>query len=74
VPDEDLSDWDFFVAVEREIVELRQLARARAAIEGGQTQQAGCGEPLVMLRSGEPAPRAGIWVCVYHPARRWQLS
>ncbi len=74
VPDEDLGDWDFFVAVERELVELRQIARARAAIEGAATQQAGCGECPVKPRTGEPAPRAGNWSCVYLPTGRWWLE
>ena len=74
VPDEDLGDWDFFVAVERELVELRQIARARAAIEGAATQQAGWGESPVTLRTGEPAPRAGNWSCVYQPTGRWWLE
>lgn len=74
VPDEDLGEWDFFVAVEREFVELRTLARARAAIENGPAKQDTLGEPPVTLRSGEPAPRAGIWAGVHRPARRWHLE
>lgn len=74
VPDEDLGDWDFFVALERELVELRLLARTRAAIEGGRLQEAGRDEPPVTLRTGELAPRAGIWVGVYHPTRCRRLE
>ncbi len=60
VPDEDLSDWDFFVHVERGIAELRILAHADES------------EPV--LRTGEPAPHAGIWAAVGRLGRRWYLE
>jgi len=72
VPDEDLRDWDFFVAVERELIELRLLAGARAAAEGRHTPDDRSGAALVTLRTGEPAPRAGIWAAAHHlEHRRW---
>ena len=71
VPDEDLRDWDFFAALESELVELRLLARARAAAEGMYAQGDGCGEAPVTLRTGQAAPRAGTWAAVHH--LQWRL-
>lgn len=59
VPDEDLSDWDFFLYVKCELAELRTLARAAA------------GE-LPVVASGEPCPQEGNWAACHHlRSRAW---
>lgn len=59
VPDEDLSDWDFFVAVKRAIEELKLIARAAL----GTAAATGADAPL-LAETGTPCPRAGMWVVV----------
>lgn len=62
VPDEDLSDWDFFVHVKRTIDELRILSRSiKPNTNNGQRAPA-AGEHVVTAKTGDKAARAGLWV------------
>ncbi len=74
VPDEDLRDWDFFVAFESELVELRILADARIVAEGAHARDTGRGKALLTLRTGQAAPLSGSWVAVHHLAWRIWLE
>lgn len=60
-PDDTLGDWDFFVGARTAFDELKRIALACAVLAGTAPATG-----LTMARSGEPCPRAGLWVaCRY---------
>lgn len=64
VPDEELGDWDFFVALETAVHDLELLAKAAA----------GGGDGLVLAASGEPAAGGGWWFACHHLAVNRHLA
>jgi hypothetical protein len=72
-PDEDLSDWDFFIYVKREIEELRNIATARNPASETMGRAAAINAPIV-IETGQKAPRAGDWAAVHHLDRRCWLD
>jgi hypothetical protein len=73
VPDEDLSDWDFFVAVKRAVEELRIIARSCAVISAENPKTAALAADVVIAETGTRCPRAGIWVACRHLCERRML-
>lgn len=66
VPDEDLTDWDFFVYVKREVEELKHIATARApAFQERQLDPSSASAPIV-IKTGQEAPRTGVWAALHH--------
>lgn len=61
-PDETLGDFDFFVGVRDAVDELKTIAAACAALAGSAAPIDG----LVMARSGQTCPRAGLWAACRH--------
>lgn len=61
-PDEDLSDWDFFVFVKRSLEELKKIALASAPLTAPKPPGAGAIDELVVADTGAACPRAGLWV------------
>jgi hypothetical protein len=63
-PDEDLSDWDFFVAVKRTVDELKLIAQAQvqASATASAVSKSFAQEKLITAETGQPAPCAGLWV------------
>lgn len=62
VPDEDLSDWDFFVFVKCSLEELKKIALASAPPDASKAASAGDGDEMVVADTGSACPRAGLWV------------
>lgn len=73
-PDEDLSDWDFFVAVKRAVEELRIIARSCAVISADNPNSAALAANVVIAKSGTACPRAGVWVACHDLSERRMLS
>lgn len=65
VPDENLSDWDFFVAVKSTVEELKIIARAWIEIVSESSENVPAGE-IVIVKTGTPCPRAGLWIPCRH--------
>lgn len=74
VPDEDLSDWDFFVYVKYTVEELKLLARARALGLTSGASEFVQSDKLLVVRTGEAAGRAGLWAAAHHLDRRCWLE
>lgn len=73
-PDEDLSDWDFFVAVKRTIEELKQISRAWVAISAGNLKKTEPAPEVLMTETGMACPRTGLWIPIRHLNMRDELS
>lgn len=74
VPDEDLSDWDFFVAVKREVEELKILATACEPRLPERKIHVASASALKIIQTGQMAPQAGDWAAVHHLDRRCWLD
>lgn len=74
VPDEDLSDWDFFVAVKRAVEELKIIARSCALVSEDSPKTAAVQADLIIAETGTASPRAGRWVACHHLSIRCRLS
>jgi hypothetical protein len=74
VPDEDLSDWDFFVAVKRAIEELKIIAKSCAAISADEPTTAALAAGVVIAETGTLCPRAGLWAACRHMEVRCKLT
>lgn len=70
VPDEDLSDWDFFVAVKGELDELKLIARAAAP----NLSLAGSADVPLVADTGARCIRAGEWVVYNNIGERCALK
>lgn len=66
VPDEDLTDWDFFVYVKREVEELKHIATARALAAHEPQLAPSSASALIVIETGQKAPRMGDWAAVHH--------
>lgn len=73
VPDEDLSDWDFFVSVKRAVEELKIIARACTAISQADYKAAASAADVIIAETGTSCPRAGIWVACHNLKERCKL-
>lgn len=69
--DQDLSDWDFFIALQRglDVLNERAVTNARPLMVNDDQQADIDGElrsvdDLLMARTGEFCPRAGVWACI----------
>lgn len=67
-PDEDLSDWDFFVAVKSAIEELALIARS-VSQKPTAPLKVEINEEILVAETGAPCPRTGLWV----PATRLDI-
>ena len=61
-PDEDLSDWDFFVAVKRPMEELRVIARSFPEESQGNPKRVVTNDNVLTAETGDACPRSGLWV------------
>jgi len=66
VPDEDLSDWNFFVYAKREVEELKHIATAREPASQERQLDPSPSSVLIVIETGEEAPRMGDWAAVHH--------
>lgn len=70
VPDEELSDWDFFVAVERTVDELGAIARASEALSAENPFAAALAAGVVIADTGACCGRTGMWAACRQPEER----
>lgn len=74
VPDEDLRDWDFFVAVKRAVEELRIIAQSCAAISTDKPNSVTTPVDIILAETGSASPRAGLWVACHNLRARCKLA
>lgn len=72
-PDEDLSDWDFFVAVKRAVDELKIIARSCAVISTDNPKDENAAD-IIVAETGSISPRAGLWVACHDLNARCKLA
>lgn len=70
VPDEELSDWDFFVAVERTVDELGAIARASESLSAENPFAAALAAGVVTADTGACCGRTGLWAACRQPEER----
>lgn len=70
VPDEELSDWDFFVAVARTVDELSAIARASASLSAENPFAAALAAGVVTADTGACCGRTGLWAACRQPEER----
>lgn len=74
VPDEDLSDWDFFIYVKRSLDELKRFASAITTQPRSSPRETVQGDLPVTVVTGEFASRSGLWAAAHHLDRRCRLA
>lgn len=70
VPDEELSDWDFFLAVGRTVDELGAIARASASLFADNPFAAALAAGVVIADTGACCGRTGLWAACRQPEER----
>ncbi|MEW6761858.1 MAG: hypothetical protein AB1437_13640 [Pseudomonadota bacterium] len=70
VPDEELSDWDFFVAVGRTVDELGAIARATESLSAENPFTAALAAGVVTADTGACCGRTGLWAACRQPEER----
>jgi len=70
VPDEELSDQDFFVALKRSVDELGAIARASEFLSAENPFTAALAAEVVTADTGACRGRTGLWAACLHPEER----
>lgn len=61
-----VGDGDFFVYVKREVEELKHIAAAREPASHERQLAPSSAGALVVIETGQKAPRTGVWAAVHH--------
>lgn len=73
-PDEDLGDWDFFVAVKRAVEELKIIAKACTVISADSRKTGALTTDVVIADTGTACPRAVVWAACLQMETRCRPS
>lgn len=74
IPDEDLSDWDFFVGAKKAVDQLTIIARACAQLINAPPARTMGDDDVLMADTGMRCPHAGLWAPCRHDGLWHALS
>lgn len=74
IPDEDLSDWDFFVGTKKAMDQMTIIARACAKLTSAPSARTRSDDDVLIADTGTRCPRAGLWAPCLHDGLWCALS
>lgn len=66
IPDEDLSDWDFFAGTKKAMDQMTIIARACAKLISAPSARTRSDDDVLIADTGTRCPRAGLWAPCLH--------